>query len=348
MQVSYSNFLQLTDKKSFPPFPYPELKNWKPDARIAWRQAVRVKEGNGFLIEDYGIETDFVVQPTLNDLLDIANSTTVYDIIADRLNFFSNILGKVDLNFKATPELQADYLIGSPIEMTLETSGIQTVVVLSSQGQKLIQQDATNVTELTRRPLSFKFDAPRPGIYRFQLQGYDRRGQSVFTTFRNFRIIPGVRRPISSGTTQLDFVGNYTGVFDVRTRLGDGWNRNATSLRIGNGTQYKGNVDSMMSWFLLPPDGTMQLQVHLVAEYDTEAGYDFLSFGYADQFGVYQLLLGRDAEGGEVDAVSGKGLIDETFLINYEGNPELFIRFVSDPQTNGSGVNVKRLEVICE
>jgi hypothetical protein len=338
----------LTDKKSFPPFPYPELKNGKPDARIAWRQAVRVKEGNGFLIEDYGIETDFVVQPTLNDLLDIANSTTVYDVIADRLNFFSTILGKAGLNFKATPELQADFPLGSPIEMTLETSGIQNVAVFSSQGQRLTRLDVSNVTELTRRPLTFNFDAPKPGIYRFQLQGYDPRGQSVFTTYRNFRIIPATRLPISSGITQLDFVGNYSGVFDVRTRVGDGWNRNATSLRIGNGTQYKGNVDSTTSWFLLPPEGTMQLQVRLVAEYDTEAGYDFLSFGYADQFGVYQLLIGRDAEGGEVDAVSGKGTIDETYLINYEGNPELFIRFVSDPQTNGSGVHVKRLEVICE
>jgi hypothetical protein len=119
-------------------------------------------------------------------------------------------------------------------------------------------------------------------------------------------------------------------------------------LQIGNGSEYKGNVESIMSWFLQVPDGTTQLQVALVAEYDTEAGYDFFSFGFTDPFGTYQLLLGRDAEGGEVDAVSGTGTIDQTFLINLEGNPELIMKFTSDAQTSKSGVRVKSIQVICE
>ncbi|KAJ3336539.1 hypothetical protein HDU91_001750, partial [Kappamyces sp. JEL0680] len=131
----YSSFFTLADPLDFPPMPYSTYTLARQDARIGWRQTLRVgPKYDGVLIEDLGVVADYTFRPSVADVLPGATSSSQYDAIADVLS-----LEWSTSDFLVQPVQQPppSVMIGSPLTFVFELMGVKEVQAFDSQGLAL-------------------------------------------------------------------------------------------------------------------------------------------------------------------------------------------------------------------
>jgi hypothetical protein len=341
--VTYNSFLSKSNPTRFPILPLVGSSKFiRQDIRVAWRQVVRVKRNNGKIIEDFGVATDIKIRPTLQDLLNRTISTP-YDYISDRLMLLGQATGTSRLYIKVFPENDVDVIQGNNVHFSFELQGVSRIMVFSVDTFQMVGQ--VDISSQNRN-ISIPFRPKNPGWYRFQIQALDKNNNVVFSTYRNIRIIPMNKLKLQSGVeTNLLLQAPFSGTFNLNTVSKDGFQISNNQLKLG--FPYQNKIDSQYSWFFDAGSST-SLQWTISMDYDTEKGFDLVSAGYQDQYGTYQLLVGEDAEGFQVDGISGKGILNQTFTIQFEGPVEVFVRFVSDEHTTFQGIQLHHVTVIAE
>ncbi len=77
--VSYNDFILSVLPYEFPPLPAGQ------DMTVSWRQAIRSHDRDGQLIEEVGVEPDFVVRPRLEDFMPNRKESSSFNRIAEKL-----------------------------------------------------------------------------------------------------------------------------------------------------------------------------------------------------------------------------------------------------------------------
>lgn len=116
----------------------------------------------------------------------------------------------------------------------------------------------------------------------------------------------------------------------LSTEPEDGWNVKDGRIVIGDGIDYKPNVNTRISWFLSAPD-SKKIVMEIQGNYFTEPENDIFSCSYFNKKGAQVPLLGN--------GVSGVGSLREKWTMRHNGRPlEVQCTFTSDELLSGTGV----------
>jgi hypothetical protein len=351
--IEYGDFLSVVNPNAFPKLPYSDYPDSFPiNARLSWRQSVRVEKHAGDLIEDDGILADYtLIRPILQDLIPGTISNSQYDYIADKLHDIGKKQMKNDLFFIAQPDFVFDAYLGTPVAFNLDLSGISKVQVFSNGTAIGIPLVLSN-TARQQRQVRFDPGFNVAGLHNFQLAAYNSRGNVLFSSSRQIRFIPN---PINylklqtSSKVELDMVnGKEMAQFDTNTDAGLGFVANGTTLQIGDGVSYTNNVITQRSYYI---QSSAPFSVSIDMDYQIETGFDYFYFGYAQNKKVVQFLSEiRNPDKPDrttIPAVSGKGSFNssQTFRVAASGTVELFVRFVSDGGVVDKGVLIRSITI---
>ncbi|KAJ3340454.1 hypothetical protein HDU91_000855, partial [Kappamyces sp. JEL0680] len=191
--VTYSTYLQVANPLAFKPFPYVTKPDSTPlEARVGWRQSVRVGTHDGGLIEDDGIAADANcgnVLPNTADLLAGSFSSTQYQVIADKLKAIGDKNGKNSLFFQATPDLFSESLLGVPSVFSLDIAGVSKVQVYTD-GKPL--GNGLTIPDLKRQKIDYSFDPKFTQVaYKtLELRAFGAKNEDLFQTKRTVRYLP--------------------------------------------------------------------------------------------------------------------------------------------------------------
>jgi hypothetical protein len=317
--VSVNGFLAPANTRDFTTMPfYEQLDRIAQDARVAWRQTVRVKKNAGLLIEDFGVESDKIIRPSRLDLIPTAEGNSQFDRVADELSNGGLFGGKTRLQLQVNPSKQL-FAGQGVVTFDIETQGIKKIEVL--KGQELLaelQIGLLQLGQLQNRQIRFDPKITEVTQYKYTIKGYDVWNNLVFSTVRIINGLP----PLSSylnlktGSQQLQLDESSGYAYQVEKGVtGRKWTKNAEGgIQI---VDYVDNVNNQMSYYLVSPSKSVSIQVE--ADYVTEFEYDFLIFGYR---------VGNDVV--ELKRFSGSGNVAETFTITPTAEFEFYIQFFSD------------------
>jgi hypothetical protein len=169
-----------------------QLPTTHQDARVAWRQSLRVKAKNLTLIEDNGVEPDVRVLPTELDLIPNTNQNSQLDRIADVLNRRAFTSGRKFMYFQATPSLRADVSVGSAVEFQLDVQGLRRIQVLDASNKEVASLQVPITSLLSRQQRSIRFDSQvnAPRAERYEIKAFDALGNQILTTYRFITFVP--------------------------------------------------------------------------------------------------------------------------------------------------------------
>jgi hypothetical protein len=319
--VSVNGNLIFANKVDFTLMPfYLELGNTlAQDARIAWRQSIRVKKNDMVLIEDNGIPTEQIVRPTRLDLIPTAEGNSQFDRIADDLKSGGFFSGKSFMYLSVDPA-NDQYASPGVFKFDIETQGIRRIEV-TKDGEVLgeLQVDLLQIAKRQNRQISFDPKITDIAVYKFTIKGYDVKNNLVFSTNRFLNGLPPLSNflTIQAGASlplQLDESSTYGYQFE-KGFPGRKWTKNPDgSIQI---VDYDDNVNNQMSYFLY--NNGKSLKVSVDADYVTEEGVDFLIFAYR---------VGKEVK--ELTRFAGTGKVAEEFEIPATGQIELMVSFFSD------------------
>lgn len=340
--VEYNGFFSKLDPKLFKPMPYTDLlPTYHQDLRIGWRQTVRTGKNDGKLIEDIGIIADSVVRPTVEDIAS-KSSTTQWNRIAAKLSEIAKVKGTENLYFQASPQVNIQSPIASPLNFKLDVSGVSSVSLKGENQLTMVKLDVKPSSIKQEISLSTIPDLKKAGFYRLQITAKDAADKTVVETYRFLRLIPSEASfvTLTPSPVKMAIEGPGYAVFNKATADANGWKADGAMLRIGAAdAKYADNVNSRLSIFANP--SAPLVKCLFKATYDTEENFDFLHVGYVDESGEYDLLLAADKKPG----VSGTGKVDESFVFQPKGKFELFAQFLSDGGVGQTGVVVETFEI---
>lgn len=286
---------------------------------IAFRQSIRSGLNAGKLIEDYGIASDVVIRPTVEDVIE-QSSGSQWKRISTHLATLAIVLPHV--HFTASPENLVDVVVGAGVSFNVSTVGL-TKCFLVYQQQVITR--VSLVEKVINMVLSGSPPISIPGLHVFKLTAASSSRAEEVITYRFLRFIPSVRASLTAedDTVSIQQPLPSVAVFNTQPSAGDGW----MGMKVGNGTQYAPNINSKLSMFLDPaPHASLQI----TGIFDTEKDFDFLTIGYTDALGTVPLAK-----------VSGNGTFDQkSFSFSPKGPFEVFLLFTSDSNQSGKGVTI--------
>jgi hypothetical protein len=289
------------------------------DARVAWRQTIRVKKNDMVLIEDNGVPTEQIVRPTRLDLIPTAEGNSQFDRIADDLKSGGFFSGKSFMYLSVDPA-NDQYAFPGAINFDFETQGIRRIEV--TKDREVLGELQVNLLQIAKRQnRQIRFDPKITdvAVYKFTIKGYDVWNNLVFSTNRFVNGLPPLSNflAIKAGASlplQLDESSIY-GYQIEKGAPGRKWTKNADgSIQI---VDYIDDVNNQMSYFL--DNSGKSLKVSVDADYVTEEDYDFLIFAYR---------VGNEVK--ELKRFSGTGKVAEEFEVPATGQIELMVSFFSD------------------
>jgi hypothetical protein len=199
------------------------------------------------------------------------------------------------------------------------------------------------------RQIRFPSTATEPSITRYNIKAFDALGRQQITTYRTVRFLPSTINYLQimpGNNIPLDFktLPKYAAQYDDKIIKGLGWNLVNGTLRVGDGVQYKENVDTKISFFANTKATTVNIQVK--ATYESEENFDYLQIGFTKNSNTTHFLRSTNSETGTpVDGVSGKGVIDQVFTAQVSGEFEIFARFISDGGVISVGATIESITV---
>jgi hypothetical protein len=317
-----------------------ELGLWSSGARVSWRGARRFGKNDGKPIEDFGIKSDRIIRPVVQDFIPGSSTQTQFDYISAELEKESISSGKKYFQMRVLRELATDLQIGEAVTIDFELQGIKKVTVNFENEGVVASLDISNseLSRLQARQITFESSTTKSLDRKIEIKGYNLSNQLVFVAYRDIRFLPIVSDYLKiapgKNVDLIAYQGNAVVQFDSLTPQGEGWAKNGTSLQIGKGIQYVDSVDSMYSIFI---NSEAPFKLNVKAQVQTEEDYDFFLIGYKSPNNVTQLL-------GDF-GLSGNVLVDSSFDINTKGLIELFVKFKSDGAITDVGVTVASLSI---
>jgi hypothetical protein len=322
------------------------------DARVSWRQIVRVKKNAGKLIEDNGIEAEKIYRPVQADLQPNTSSNSQYDRIADDLSRQALLSGKKFMYFLTTPDLFTRGQLGVAASFDFELQGLRRVEITDENGVKRgeLTVGPFDLLRRTQRQIRFAPGVTEPSLVQYNIKAFDALGRQQMNTFRSIRFFPNTVDflQVRAGTSEKVAFGQvkYAAQFDSKPiREGKlGWNVVDGKLRLGDGQQYRDDVDTSITFFVNSALPTFKVAVK--ATYQTEVDYDFVQIGFVSRGQTTQFLTSvNGGSGARQDGISGQGVIDQTFTVTATGEVEVFIRFVSDGAVTDVGATIESLTI---
>ena len=350
--VEYGDFLSVVASEYFPKFPNADISESGPlNARVSWRQSIRVGTNYGGIIEDDGIVADVqMIRPSELDLIPGTTSNSQYDFISDQLRKIGKKNGKYGRYFQATPESFAEFNLGQPLVFNVDVKGVSKIQIFDSSNQPVgTPLVLTEKEKRQQRQIRVDPKLDRASYKTYQIRGYDESNAMIFTTSRTIRFLPSPATHLNisnKGNMTLDLNnGPEMAQYDLHTPRGLGFVANGTDMQVGGtGANYANNVDTQRSFFINCQDGGFN--VHVRGVYDTELKFDYLHVGYKQDTKVVEFLK-TPSGNSTIDGISGKGVLDNTYHVpGFSGGvTELFVRFVSDAGVVKPGVVIEKIEL---
>lgn len=233
----------------------------------------------------------------------------------------------------AAPQVEGESELDTPVKFIGTLSLITRLELL--HGTKIIgSYSIPKRIALTSFVLQSENNMKTLGYQKFTILGYV-RGSQVLQTFRYIRFVPfsGGYLQVDQGANLIwDFsFGKYTVLYNKATDVTDGWNTKNGSLVLSDGSGYKDNSNSEVSFFLRIT-GNCTPTLFLKGDYDTEAGFDF-----------FMVIVRVNGTSTTVLNVSGNDVLDEIIdLSRYAGNEkvEVALAFQSDGAITKRGVKI--------
>ncbi|KAJ3224138.1 hypothetical protein HK099_000188 [Clydaea vesicula] len=310
--VGINNFFKLASPSDFPGLP----KGM--DFSIGYRQLVRNGVNDGKLIEDLGISVDKFIRPTLSDMFNVNNRSSIFDTIAHELR----AIGQAD-GINAEPQVETSLAFGEKISFKT-TSGYITKLELTLNDKVVDSKDF--VLRKTTQDSTLEAVASENGLFHYQILGYT-NDKRVLKTSRYVKTTPNVNNylKLQAGTpVAWDFKhAGWTGAYDTLTTTAK-WNLLNGKFVVGDGLNYPDDVDTSVSFFL-NAQGKVKVQLNLESE--SEQDYDFVTLTYTPAGGAPKTLF----------KVSGSQKFDKEFVFDSTANGELNLKFTSDGGVSAPG-----------
>jgi hypothetical protein len=254
--------------------------------------------------------------------------------------------------FQTTAAILVTAKIGDTLTFPLELQGLRRVQVTNPEG--LIVGNLTvpilDQFRRTQRTIQVSQYVTTPVFLRYNIKAFDGFGRQQLSTVRVVRFVPSTTDFLQINSVMSEKVqfgqSKYVAQYDSNL-VHDGKMEAAVvdgKLRMGNGKGYNDNADTTVSLFV---NSTLpSFKVALKATYQTEKDYDFLKFGFiAGGKTVHFLTSVNSDSGAQQEGVSGKGVIDQSFLVAASGEVELFVRFVSDYTISEVGATIDSITI---
>jgi hypothetical protein len=336
----------------FPKLPYSDIlpESAVQNARVGWRELIRVKKNNNVRIEDLGIAADKIFKPIQADLQPNTDSNSQYDRIAADLNRIAVTSGKKNLYFATNPAFVINGQLGDAASFDFDIRGLSRIEIIDENGSKKAELSvgASDLPKRQQRQIRFNPDIKEPTVVKYNIRAFDARGRQHMNTFRIVRFLPnsGDFLQIRADTVEKVAFGSakYYAQFDAKNiREGKlGWNLVNGAYQVADGVQYQDNVESTLSYFV--NSALPSFKVAVKASYETELDYDFIQIGYVRNGVTTQFLTSVNQEtSAPQNGVSGKGVIDQTFTVTGTGTIEVFIRFISDAGVTDVGATIESI-----
>jgi C-terminal processing protease CtpA/Prc len=339
--VSWEGFLIVLAQQYFPlPKSFEDGKsdNGGIGVTIGWREMVRVGKNAGKRIEDFGVESDVVIRPRLEDILPGSIIETQYERIS--LDLYDKKLSKNLVTFELLPELQGDFIIGKEIKFEFKTKGVNSIIIENDLTKTKILHSITNDDQSNIFTLNsglFTY-----GIFQFNIYGY-KDDQEIIQTKRYFKSIPKIQSYIKV-EKEIELLNSPFYHYDQNKNIENhivGFTKFKDLLVVGNNTQYENNLNTEVVFYLYTHQKS---KISIKVLVDTIPNLDLFFFGYIYQNIEYHLLTTssypRPKEG-----VSGIHTIDQTFDIDDIGAIGVFCRFTSDRYLVKKGVEVSSIKI---
>jgi hypothetical protein len=316
------------------PFNNPEqLRTGAQDARVAWRQSIRVKRKNNTLIEDNGVPTDIRVLPTELDIIPNTQLNSQLDRIADNLNQKAVSSGRRSMYFQTTPSFDASVTIGTAVEFQLDIQGLKRIQVLDIGKNQVAFLEVTNNQLMRRQQRSIRFPltATQTGIVRYEIIAFDNFGKQILTTFRFIDVVPPRSSFATLSAQPMLLDARSTNLFITeRGTTTAGWKKEGTKLVIS--PQYEINLDSTASFYMTSTN--TPVAVTITGQYASEETFDFLTLSYKDARNSTELFK-----------VSGKGQLNQSFTFSPQGDFVIDVKFTSDGAVSDDGVTIDSVQI---
>lgn len=284
---------------------------------FSWRQTVRVLKNQGKILEDIGVISDYIVRPTVKDL--VAGSTEQYLKISKLLKQSRAVISSVslatsavDLRIGARPGFLMKWENTDSIQFKVEDEILETISVEpSTLNERFVEfPSAINTNEFSNRKV--------------QLLGHY-KGQRVWKKIITLRVIPDHVEVASSYTVNPEKDLVITGE--------NGWNISGNELRINDGIQYQTNTSTEASFF-----ATIRNPVSLKfkAKIKTEDKFDFFKVAVVSE--GHTTYLAKDLTG-------DLGRKDYSYDLTPYLGKSVEIRFIfeSDNMENDEGVTLNSI-----
>lgn len=312
--------------------------------RVSWKQVLRI---DGSLIEDIGIPSDIIVRPSVSDFTDRTSNSSQYQKIAEELFKQGIDNGKNKLFFQAMPQNSADISIDEDVAFKVESSGFSAIQVEQNGIVHQRKEFREESSEVEKYELKFNHSIQTPQIVRYCIRGIDFTRKNQFLTWRTVKFIPrksDFLQLIPGKIHSLDMSGTskYFAQYDHPTQAGQGWNTKNNILRIGNGVNYEGNMETTVSYFFRTHKSRPMISIKL--RYDTMKDRDVFNTGLIVNRGHVRDL------GCGLTKLSGKGDIEFAECVlrgipNESSDVELFFKFASHGRTSTDGVTIESIQL---
>ncbi|KAJ3377303.1 hypothetical protein HDU92_008442 [Lobulomyces angularis] len=292
------------------------------DMALGYRGSVRNGVNLGTLIEDNGVRADELLRPTLSDVFNVNNRSSIFDRIAHQLRAIGQADGSFWTKFHSEPNFSADANLGVPFTFSTTSTYINKL-------ELHLNGKVVDSKEIGLRKTEQQVDLVTPiptqlGTEHYTIVGYT-ANRVVLKTERYLRYIPNASKfaslqPGASLNWDFKFEREYVALFNIAgTAAKDGWNLKDGKLVIGDGLTYGDNVTSKVSFFVTLNGG--KPSITLSFDSFSEQDYDYVIVSFRPFGGEEKELL----------KVSGEQHINTTLeLPATTGSGELSLTFASD------------------
>ncbi|KAI8808935.1 hypothetical protein BJ742DRAFT_255770 [Cladochytrium replicatum] len=344
----------LTLSSSLAPYGFPSLAGLgtSQDARVGYRQYVRVLKNEGEIIEDRGIIADRGNNKlSQRDVRD--NVGPLYEnleAIAGFLNTAAHRKGIFESEFLLTPVRSTGAVVGIETPaFDLKIANFDFIrLVDKSTGTAIQDIDLGRVPTVDDPTVkNLKVDPPAallssPGVKQLTVQAF-RDGVQYVQTHRTLKVYPSPG--ISSFPYTWDFsifpVNTATYIFNNGNSDEFGWKIVNGVLQIGTESLYVDGVDTTAVIVVTPPAGATTIKIAVDGSYNSEATFDFLTISLTD--------LNNASDFEVLKKVSGEGSINESLTSSSFQGKSVFavsVQFTSDSGVvTGFGAKINSLKI---
>ncbi|KAI8904318.1 hypothetical protein EDD86DRAFT_249693 [Gorgonomyces haynaldii] len=284
--VDTQGLLSFALPKDFPRFPFESIFGSRAqNMRTPWLQAFRNGKYKDQVIEDFGVKSDYIFQPSLDDIKN-KNSVSQWERI-------SKVLPKSNNQLIVDPQLSADVAQDDKLLISVKSS--------TSVGVNLIlDQTVLDTRKIENGTAQLEFDPSNLdlGYHRVKIQAVTTT--ETLETYRIIRVLP--TRPWMT-FSPMDLKSKEI-VYNRFSLPELGWN-NLTISGVYNGDK----LNTTASWFF---ENTATVKLRVEGSLDSLAGAEFWNWYVKDQTGSHLLL-----------SKTGKAQVNETLVFSPVGRFEI-------------------------